>query len=148
MYRGSRLAASLLLVLTGAAALAGALLVLPTSAATGGPVLIPAAIAFGLAHLVALVGVARARDWGRELAILIAEFGGGLAIVGVVAAAIGATPAGASQAESVGFLAWTTAMYVLLGIAAGRVPALAGLTEIARERVLRGPGFGYEAVAA
>ena len=142
MYRGSRLAASLLLVLTGFAATAAALFVVP-STVTGpsGGALGGAAIVFAIGHWAALVGVYRARDWGRNLAVFVAELGGGLAILGAVALLTGARPFGPDAAAGPGLVAWTAAIYALLGIAAGRVPVVARLTPIERRRAVFGPSF-------
>jgi len=138
MYRGSRLAASFLLVLTGLAVSAIALFVLPqTAAASGATWLVVAAIL----HFAALVGIARGRDWGRNLAVFVAEIGGGVAILGAVALLTGAKPFGASSSTGIGLILWTAAVYALLGIAAGRVPVLSRLTPIERRRVVFGPSF-------
>ena len=142
MYRGSRLAASFLLVLTGLAASAIALLVVPTAVGDGGGRwLIPTSAVFAVLHFAALVGVARARDWGRNSAVFVAEMGGGLAIVGAVVLATGGHPFGSSSAEGIGFVAFAAGVYALLGIAAGRVPVVSRLTPIERRRVVLGPSF-------
>ena len=77
MFRGSRLAASFLLVLTGLAATAAALFVVPAAVARGvaWPVL-PVAITAAILHFAALSGLARGRDWGRNLAVFIADTSG------------------------------------------------------------------------
>lgn len=130
MYRGSRLAASFLLFLTGSAVTAFGLGGLPRSIGPGGAwVLVPIVVAAGIAHFVALVGIARARPWARELAVTIAEVGGGIAIAGLVAVLLGADPfsatsplpAATARANGIGLLLWTTAMYTLLGLNAGRI---------------------------
>ena len=142
MYRGSRLAASFLLVLTGLAALAIALFVLPAAiGAGGGRLLIPVALAFAIAHLAALGGVARGRDWGRNLAVFVAEMGGGIAILGAVALVVGSSPFGPNDPAGPGLVAWTAAVYALLGIAAGRVPVVARLSALERRRAVLGPSF-------
>jgi hypothetical protein len=142
MFRGSRLAASFLLVLTGLAATAAALFVVPPAVGRGiAWPLVPVTIAAAVLHFAALVGVARGRDWGRDLAVLIAEVGGGIAILGGVIVLTGARPFGSDAGTGVGLLAWTGAMYALLGIAAGRVPVVARLTPIERRRVVFGPSF-------
>jgi len=142
MYRGSRLAASFLLTLTGLAATAGALFVVPPAFGDGaGRWLIPASIVFAVGHFAALVGVYRGRDWGRNLAVFIAEFGGGLAILGAIALLTGARPFGADAAAGPGLIAWTGGIYALLGIAAGRVPVVARLSPIERRRAVFGPNF-------
>jgi hypothetical protein len=128
MYRGSRLAASFLLFLTGSATTAIGFAVVPTLVGPGSWPLAALAIAFGITHFVALVGIARGRAWGRALAVFIAEAGGGISFAALVAMALGANPfAGSSlpaqqaHANGVGLVAWTLAMYLLLGISAGRI---------------------------
>ena len=128
MYRGSRLAASFLLVLTGSAATAAGLGVVP-----------PARRAERLADRRArrrvrnrpLRRAVRARPGprvGPDLAVTIAEIGGGLSFAGLFAIALGANPFAGSAlpaqqavANGTGLVAWTLAMYLLLGISAGRV---------------------------
>jgi hypothetical protein len=144
MYRGSRLAASFLLLLTGLAAGAAAVFVVPNGIGGGpGRWLVPLAIAFAVLHGAALVGLARGRDWGRNLAVFVAEIGGGLAILAAVALVTGARPfgAGTSLATGLASAGWIAAVYAVLGIAAGRVPVLARLTPIERRRVVFGPSF-------
>ncbi len=141
MYRGSRLAASFLLVLTGLAVSAIALFVLPQTAPASGPWLVVVGIVAAILHFAALVGMARGRDWGRNLAVFVAELGGGVAILGAVALLTGAKPFGASSSTGVGLILWAAAVYALLGIAAGRVPVLSRLTPIERRRVVYGPSF-------
>jgi hypothetical protein len=120
MYRGSRLAATFLLLLTGAPAVAASLAVLPGVVGSGGPwILVPLALAFGIAHFVALAGVARGRAWGRTLAVSLAEAGGGLSIAAAFAVLLGAGDG--ARATLFGLAVWTTAMYALLGISAGRI---------------------------
>jgi hypothetical protein len=124
MYRGSRLLASFFLLLTGASMLAIGLGVLPGLIGPGsGWVLVALTVAFAVVHFVALVGMARGRSWGRTLAVGIAEFGGGLAIAAVFALALGANLFGTADGRATvfGLAAWTTAMYALLGIMAGRI---------------------------
>jgi hypothetical protein len=142
MYRGSRLAASFLLFVTGLAALATALFVVPPVVPAGaGWVLVPVAIAFAIAHFVALAGVAGGRDWGRNLAVFVAEMGGGLAILGAVTLLVGQTPFGRDSAAGPGLVAWAAAVYSVLAIAAARVPVLAHLSRLERRRVVLGPSF-------
>jgi hypothetical protein len=142
MYRGSRLAASFLLVPTGLAALVIALIVVPRAVAPGGGwVVVPTAVAFAIAHFVALAGLALGRDWGRNLAVFVAEIGGGLAILAGVALLVGAQPFGAHAAGGPGLVAWSAAIYAILGIAAGRVPLVSRLSPLERRRVVFGPSF-------
>ena len=142
MYRGSRLAACFLLVPTGLGATAVALFVLPPAVVDGGGRwLVPLAIVFAILHGAALVGLARGRDWGRNLAVFVAELGGGLTILGAVALVTGARPFGADSATGAGFLAWGAGVYAVLGIAAGRVPVIARLSPLERRRVMFGPSF-------
>jgi hypothetical protein len=130
MYRGSRLAASFLLFLTGFAVLAVGATVVPAAVRPAGAwVLIPLAIAFGMAHFVALVGLVRGWAWARDVAVSIAEAGGGVAIAAGIALAMGADliaatstlSAHAARAEGVGLAAWFVGLYGLLGVSAGRV---------------------------
>jgi hypothetical protein len=128
MYRGSRLAASFLLFLTGAAATAVGFGVLPTLVGPGAWPLAALAVAFGIAHFVALFGLARGRESGRTLAVTIAEIGGGLSFAAFFAIALGANPFAGSPlpaeqalANGTGLVAWSLAMYLLLGISAGRI---------------------------
>jgi hypothetical protein len=142
MFRGSRLAASFLLVLTGLVATAGAVFVVPAAAAHGATWwLVPAGIGGALAHFIALAGIARRRDWGRNLAVFVAELGGGFAFVGAIAIVVGARPFAADTGTGLGLIGWTFATYVLLGIAAGRVPVVGRLTPIERQRAILGPSF-------
>jgi hypothetical protein len=120
MYRGSRVAAAFLLFLTGTVSTALALGVVPGAVgSSGGWAVVVLAVAFAIVHFVALAGVARARGWGRDLAVSIAEAGGGIAIAALVAASIGRFPAG--SADGRGLAIWMLALYALLGISAGRV---------------------------
>ena len=120
MYRGSRLAASFLLFLTGSAATAIGFGVAPAAVGGAWPLAL-LAIVFGIAHFVALFGLARGREWGRQLAVTIAEIGGGVSFAALIAIAMGANPLGASTGNGAGLVAWSLAMYLLLGISAGRV---------------------------
>ena len=122
MYRGSRLAASFLLFLTGSATTAIGLGVAPAAVGGAWPLAL-LVIVFGIAHFVALFGIARGREWGRQLAITIAEIGGGVLVRRpgrdrprreIRSAASRSRTARASSR-------WTLAMYLLLGISAGRV---------------------------
>jgi hypothetical protein len=116
MYRGSRLAASFLLFLTGSAATVIGFGVAPSAVGTAWP-LAGLAVAFGIAHFVAHIGIARAREWGRTLAVTIAEVGGGISFAALVAISMSANP----FANGAGLAAWSLAMYLLLGITAGRI---------------------------
>jgi hypothetical protein len=122
MYRGSRLAASFLLFLTGSAVLALGLGVMPRAIGPGGAwILVPIVVAFGVAHFLALAGIALGRGWGRELAVSIAEIGGGIAIASLVPLVLGADPFTATtRGDGLGFVAWMIGMYALLGVSAGR----------------------------
>ena len=99
------------------------------------------AVASRSAISAALVGVVRGRDWGRNLAVFVAEIGGGLAILGAVGLLTGARPFGADASTGPGLVAWGAVVYGLLGIAAGRVPVVGRLTPIERRRVVFGPSF-------
>jgi hypothetical protein len=127
MYRGSRLTASFLLFLTGSAATAIGLGVVP-GLVGGAWALAAVAVTFGVVHFVALFGIARGREWGRTLAVTIAEIGGGVSFAALFAIALGANPFAGSAlpaqqaiANGTGLVAWSLAMYLLLGISAGRI---------------------------
>jgi hypothetical protein len=125
MYRGSRLAASFLLFLTGSAATAIGFGVAPSAGGIA-PILVTLIAVFGIAHFAALFGLARGREWGRQLAVTIAEIGGGFSFAAIVAIALGAHPFSSAavpvaQTNSLGLAAWSLAMYLLLGISAGRI---------------------------
>jgi hypothetical protein len=126
MYRGSRLAASFLLFLTGSAATAIGFGVVPSL--VGAWPIAALAVAFGIAHFVALFGIARGSEWGRTLSVTIAEAAGGISFAALIAIAMGANPFAASSlpaeqalANGTGLVAWSLMMYLLLGISAGRV---------------------------
>ena len=127
MYRGSRLAASFILVLTGSAATAIGFGAMPAVVGPNGWPLVFVAIVFGIAHFVALFGLARAREWGRTLAVTVAELGGGISFATLFAIALGANPFAASPlgsqalANGTGLVVWSLAMYLLLGVTAGRI---------------------------
>ena len=130
MYRGSRLAASFLLFLTGFAVLAVGATVVSAAVRPGSAwLLIPLVIAFGVVHLVAIVGLVRGRAWARDLAVTIAEAGGGIAIAAGIALAMGANligststlPYDVARAEAAGLVAWFVGLSALLGISAGRI---------------------------
>jgi hypothetical protein len=147
MYRGSRLTASVLLVLTGLTALATAQFVVPPAVGdSGGRWLTPVVLFLAILHFVALVGIYRGRDWGRNLAVFIAELGGGIAILGAITLLTGARPFGADSGSGLGLIAWTAGVYALLGISAGRIPVLARLTPIERRRAVYGPNFAGLAI--
>lgn len=130
MYRGSRLAASFLLLLTGSAVTAVGLGVLPRAIGPDGVwMLVPLVVGFGIVHFVALFGIARGRAWGREIAVSVAEAGGGIAIASMFALLLGADPFSATsslpettaRANGLGLVLWTVTMYALLGLSAGRI---------------------------
>lgn len=129
MYRGSRLASSFLLLLTGSAVTALSLGVIPRAIGPGGAwILVPIVVAFGVAHFVALAGVARGRNWARQLAVSLAEVGGGIAIASLFALVLGADPfAATARADGLGFAAWMIGMYALLGVSAGQIRLADGL---------------------
>jgi hypothetical protein len=128
MYRGSRLAASFLLLLTGSAVLAVGLGVLPGQLGAGPWILVPVVVAAGVLHFVALVGMIRGRGWARDLSVSLAETGGGIGIAALVAMLLGANPfAGsplpgdAARADGLGLVVWMIGLYGLLGLSAGRI---------------------------
>ena len=111
MYRGSRLVASFLLILTGAPMTALALGVLPGATFSGGAwVVVPLAVAFGVAHFVALGGMVVGRAWGRTLAVGLAEAGGGISIAAAIAVLLGADPLGAAGGPA--YATWLYGLHI------------------------------------
>lgn len=121
MYRGSRLAAILLLFLTGTIVLSIGLLIAPGHVAPATTMLV---IAFGVTHFVAIVGLARGRAWAGRLGLIVAEIGGGVAMVGIFAIVIGVPrlEAGVVTTDAPGLLAWMAGLYILTALSVGRVP--------------------------
>ena len=141
MYRGSRLAASFLLILTGFAAGAVALFVVPPAATGAAGWLIPVGLAFAIGHWAALVGISGPATGAATWPSSSPSSAAGWRSSGPSRSLTGAHPFGAGSAAGPGLVAWGAALYTLLGIVAGRVPVVARLSPIERRRAVFGPSF-------
>jgi hypothetical protein len=153
LRRGTRGFAAVVLVLTAAIVLAIAGFVLPSSdlGRLALSWLIPLAIAFGIAHLVAVVALLRRRSWAASLTLYLAAIGIGVAAFGLLLARAGVDPFGGSAAGVAGLLVWligswlVAARFALRGMAAPEVrtvdavpaPAVADVAEQQRHHVLQ-----------
>ena len=98
--------------------------------------LIPLAVAFGLAHLVAAYGLLRRRTWSRAMTGYLAAIGIGVAAYGLLLMLTGQDPFGATSrtpsdrawAEGFGLLLWMIGLWVVAARFAfkGIVPAGSG----------------------
>lgn len=162
LRRGTRGFAAVVLCLTAMIMFAVAFLVLPTSPLSRLALswLIPLAIAFGIAHLVAVYGVLRRRAWVMALTLHLTAIGLGVAAFGVLLTLTGADPfaltsalpADQARADGLGLLVWligswiVAARFVATGMAppVGRsVPAIdepAAVEVMGRQRVALGLG--------
>ena len=149
LRRGTRGFAAVVLFLTASIVLAVAGFVLPTSALAPGilTVLVPLAIAFGIAHLVAAYGILRRRTWSARLALYLMAIGLDVAAFGALLVATGLDPfarpgvTGTVQARAdvLGLLGWLTgswlvaARFAVRGMAApvGRQREAAPMTAVA-----------------
>ena len=123
LRRGTRGFAAVVLFLTGLIVSAVTLFVLPSTALTTGvlTILIPLAIAFSIAHFVAVYGLIRRRTWSAPLTLYLAAIGLGLAAFGCLLLVTGLDPLGRPGAEAalesrvqvVGLLAWLTGSWVV-----------------------------------
>jgi hypothetical protein len=126
LRRGTRGFAAVVLLLTAAVVLAIAGFVLPSSdlGRLALSWLIPLAIAFGIAHLVAMVGLLRRRPWAASLTLYLAAIGIGVAAFGLLLARAGVELFGGSPAGVAGLLVWligswlVAARYAVRGMAA------------------------------
>lgn len=137
LRRGTRGFAAFVLFLTGMAVLAVAFFVLP-----GAPIdpatltiLVPLAIAFGIAHLVAIYGVLRRRAWVVPLSLYLLAIGLGVAAFELLLLRAGinpllpagVAPTAQSSLEALGLTAWlagswlVAARFTVRGMAAPQV---------------------------
>ena len=139
LRRGTRGFAAFVLFLTGMTVLAVAFLVLPGSAIDGPTltVLVPLAIAFGIAHLVAIYGILHRRTWVVPLSLYLLAIGLGVAafqllllragIEPLLPAGVAPTPD--SRLEALGLTVWlagswvVAARFVVRGMAVPQVRA-------------------------
>jgi hypothetical protein len=102
LRRGTRGFAAVVLFLTGMIVSAVTLFVLPSAAIAPGvlTILIPLAIAFSIAHFVAMYGLIRRRAWSVPLTLYVLAVGLGLAAFGCLLLLTGLDPLGRPGAEA------------------------------------------------
>ena len=108
LRRGTRGFAALVLFLSAAVVLAIAGFVLPSSdlGRLALSWLIPLAIAFGIAHVVAVFGLLGRRAWAASLTLYLAAIGIGVAAFGLLLTRAGVEVFGGSPAGVAGLLEW------------------------------------------
>ena len=123
LRRGTRGFAAFVTGLAGLVVLGVGAVVLPASSLDGLALawLVPLAVAFGLAHLVAAYGLVRRRAWSRSLVGYLAAIGIGAAAYGLLLVLTGLDPfsatshaasAGAS-AKGLGLLLWMIGLWIV-----------------------------------
>ena len=83
--------------------------------------LVPLAIAFGIAHFVAVVGLVRNRQWAARLTGYLAAIGIGVAAYGLLVTITGLDPFGATsslpaheaRAEGLGLMVWMIGLWLV-----------------------------------
>jgi hypothetical protein len=144
LRRGTRGFAAFVTGLAGLVVLGVGAVVLPASSLDGLALawLIPLAVAFGVAHLVATYGLLRRREWSRSLVGYLAAIGMGAAAYGLLLTLTGLDPfsatsragsAGAS-ANGLGLLLWMIGLWLV----AARYAFKGIVVGLARERGLVG----------
>ena len=119
--RGTRGFAAFTTFLAGAAVLGIGLVALPSASIepTTRSLLVIPTVAFGVAHLVAVVGLIRGRAWSGRLTAYLAAIGIGVAAYGLLVTLtrldpIGATsslPAGVARAQGFGLMVWMIGLW-------------------------------------
>ena len=121
--RGTRGFAAFTTFLAGAAVLGLGLVALPSASidpSTRNLLVIPT-VAFGIAHMVAVVGLIRGRAWCGRLVAYLAGIGIGVAAYGLLVTLtrldpIGATsslPAGVAKAQGLGLMVWMIGLWAV-----------------------------------
>jgi hypothetical protein len=123
LRRGTRWFAAVVLFLTASIVLTVAGFILPASAIAPEflTVLVPLAIAFGIAHLVAAYGIARRRAWSVSLVLYLLAIGLGAAVFGALLVGTGVDPfarpgsvdSAQGRAEVLGLLAWLAGSWLV-----------------------------------
>ena len=121
--RGTRGFAAFVTVLAGLVVLAVGAVVLPESSLDRLALswLIPLAVVFGVAHVVAAYGLVRRRAWSRDLVGYLAAIGIGVAVYGLLMMLTGLDPFGATSkapsarawAEGFGLLLWMISLWAV-----------------------------------
>jgi hypothetical protein len=149
--RGTRGFAAVVTTLAGLVVLAVGFVVLPSSGIGGvllGWTTILAGV-FGIAHLVAVVGLVRARPWSARLVGYLAAIGIGVAGYGLLVTLTGldpfgatsATPAAAARSQGIGLLVWMTGMWLVAARSALRGFPTAPATPTPGNRPMRAGTF-------
>ena len=144
LRRGTRGFAAIVTLLAGAVVLGAGTIAAPRAALDPAFVswIVLAAVAFGVAHVVAAYGLIRRRAWSGTLVGYLAMIGIGVAIYGLLLTLTGADPFGATSklpsdrawAEGVGLLVWMIGVWLV----AARY-ALKGVPPVAAGRVITAP---------
>ena len=123
LRRGTRGFAAVVLFLTGMIVSAVTLFVLPSAAIPPDvlAILIPLAIAFSIAHFVAMYGLIRRRAWSVALTLYVLAIGLGLAAFGCLLLLTGLDPLGRPGAEAalesriqlVGLFVWLAGSWIV-----------------------------------
>jgi hypothetical protein len=152
--RGTRGFAAIVTLLAGAVVLAAGTIAAPQAALDPAFVswIVVAAVAFGLAHVVAAYGLLRRRAWSGTLVGYLAMIGIGIAVYGLLMTLTGADPIGATSrlpsarawAEGVGLLVWMIGVWLV----AARY-ALKGVPPVGMDRRVAAsqPAFGATGAA-
>jgi hypothetical protein len=121
--RGTRGFAAFTTFLAGAAVLGIGLVALPAASIdpTTRNILVIPTVAFGIAHMVAVVGLIRGRAWSGRLVAYLADIGIGVAAYGILVTLtrldpIGATsslPAGVAKAQGLGLMIWMIGLWAV-----------------------------------
>jgi uncharacterized membrane protein YagU involved in acid resistance len=121
--RGTRGFAAVVTALAGFVSLAVGLVALPASSLDRAAVnpLVILVVAFGILHLVAVVGLVRNRAWSARLVGYLASVGIGVAAYGLLVTITGLDPFGAmsslpadrARAEGVGLLVWMIGLWLV-----------------------------------
>lgn len=121
--RGTRGFAAFLAILAGFVVLGIGALVLPTTTLDRIPMawLVPASVAFGMAHFVAALGLIKRRPWSPTLVGYLAAIGIGVAAYGLLVTLTGLDPFAATsslpkeqaRAEGVGLLVWMIGLWAV-----------------------------------
>ena len=123
LRRGTRGFGAVVLFLTGMIVSAVTLFVLPSAAIPPDvlTILIPLAIAFSIAHFVAIYGLIRRRAWSVSLTLYVLAIGLGIAAFGCLLLLTGLDPLGRPGAEAalesrlqlVGLFAWLAGSWIV-----------------------------------
>jgi hypothetical protein len=143
LRRGTRWFAAVVLFLTASIVLTVAGFILPASSLAPGvlTVLVPLAIVFGIAHLVAAYGIARRRAWSVSLVLYLLAIGLGVAGFGALLVVTGVDPfarpgavaSAEGRAEILGLLTWLAGSWLVAArfTMRGMAPASAARSETA-----------------